>query len=192
MGACRLATLFLLAGALAGCSGLLPRAQSEVSSPWGSFEEAQAAIDRIVPEKTSAADLRDQGIDPFTSPNVQLLSYSDVLLRFPIMGTFAQDRLDRGLRSCLDAGKACTGYAITVRETKRDHTGGFWSDALGFKRVIVSTGWSFTALILLVDNRVVYTLYGGQPVVREQEITRQPLGPLQNWGDSLPVGGLIR
>lgn len=184
--------LLLAAGALSGCSELLPKVQSEVSSPWHSFVEAKAAIERIAPERTTAVELRAEGIDPYTSPNVQLLSYSDILLRFPIMGTFAQERLDRGLRACLDAGKACTGYAITVRDTRRDHVGDFWQDALGFKRVVDVTGWSFTALILLVDNRVVYTLYGGQPIVLDKEVTRQPLGPVQSLGTSLPVGNIVR
>ena len=192
MRACGLAVAVLLAGAITGCSELLPKASSEVSSPWGSFEEAKAAIDRISPGKTTGGELRAQGIDPFTSPNVQLLSYSDILLRFPITGSLAADRLDSGLRACLDAGKACTGFAITVREIHSDHIGGFWQDTLGFKRVVDVTGWSFTALILMVDDRAVYTLYGGQPIVHEREVTRQPLGPIQDLGSSLPVGNLVR
>jgi len=34
--------------------------------------------------------------------------------------------------------------------------------------------------ILIVDEHVVYTLYGGQPKVHAEETSRQPLGPLQN------------
>ena len=30
----------------------------------------------------------------------------------------------------------------------------------------------------------------GQPMIREQEMTRQPLGPLQGWGEALP--GIVR
>jgi hypothetical protein len=190
--ACGLAVAVLLAGASAGCADLLPKASSEVSSPWASFDDARAAIERIVPEKTSVPELQMQGIDPYISPNVQLLSYSDILLRFPINGPSARERLDPGLAACLDAGKACTGYAITARDTRRDHVGGFWQDVLGFKRVVEVTGWSFNALILLVGDRVVYTLYGGQPLVHEHEVTRQPLGPLQGIGESLPVGNLVR
>jgi hypothetical protein len=36
----------------------------------------------------------------------------------------------------------------------------------------------------------VFTLYGGQPIVHEMERNKQPLGPLQGWGDIVP--GLIR
>lgn len=183
----RSAALLIAATALAGCADLLPKGHSEVSSAWSSFDEAKAAIERIVPEQTSAADLRAQGIDPYTSPNVQLLSYSDILLRFPMNGNFDRAGLDHGLKDCLDAGKACSGYSISVRELKRDRTGPFWPDALGFKRVVDVSGWTFNALILMIGDRVVYTLYGGQPNVREQETSRQPLGPVQSIGDALPV-----
>ena len=173
-----------------GCAELLPKASSEVASPWTSFEQARDTIERIVPGRTTGAELRALGIDPFAGPNVQLLSFSDVLLRFPNAGTL--DRMDEGLRQCLRAGKSCTGLAITARDTRRDRVGNFWADALSFKRVVDVTGWSFNALVLVVDDRAVYTLYGGQPHLREQEVTRHPLGPLQDWGDDLPVGNLFK
>ena len=175
---------------LAGCAQLLPKAHSEVASPWRSFEEARATIERIVPGHTTSADLRSMGLDPHADPNVQLLSFSDVLLRFPNAGSLTQ--IDEGLRRCLEAGRACTGLAINARDTRRDRVGDFWQDALSFKRVVDVSGWSFNALVLVVDERAVYTLYGGQPNLREQEVTRKPLGPLQEWGDALPVGDLFK
>ncbi|HET9652610.1 MAG TPA: hypothetical protein VFP36_10480 [Usitatibacter sp.] len=174
----------------AGCARLLPKAQSEVHSPWGNFEEARTAFERIEPDRTTASDLRVQGIDPYTSENVKILSYSDILLKFPIANGWSRDTLDAGLRRCLEAGKECIGYSIDVHDVKRDHVGGFWSDTLGFKRIVDVSGWTFNGLILLVDNRVVYTLYGGQPKVREKEVSRQPLGPVQNLGEA--VGGFVR
>ena len=178
--------------AVAGCASLLPTAEVQVSSPWHSFAEAKAAIERIEPNRTSTADLRAAGIDPYESTNVQLLSYSDILLRFPMGANFANGPVDRGLHECLGAGKSCTGYSISVREMRHDRTGSFWQDALGFKRVIDTTGWQFNALILLVGDRVVYTLYSGQPQVREHEVSRHPLGPIQNIGDAVSVGNLTR
>jgi hypothetical protein len=163
-----------------------------VSGPWHSFDEAKSAIERIEPNRTNTADLRASGIDPYEGPNVQLLSYSDILLRFPMGANFANGPVDRGLHECLGAGKSCTGYSISVREMKHDRTGSFWLDALGFKRVVDTTGWQFNALILLVGDRVVYTLYSGQPQVREHEVTRHPLGPIQNIGDAVSVGNLGR
>jgi hypothetical protein len=186
------AALLAACGWLAGCAALLPASESAVRSPWRTFDEARTAIERIDSERTTLAELRSAGIDPYASPNIQLLSYSDILLRFPLGGNAASGRLDRGLRECLEVGKACTGYSINVREVKRDHTGPFWLDALGFKRVVETTGWQFNALILMVGDRVVYTLYSGQPRLHEHEVTRHPLGPLQNFGESIPVGNLGR
>lgn len=180
----------LAAGLAAGCADLLPRSTAEVSSGWHSFEEARATIERIEPGKSTTAELRALGIDPYASANVQLLTFSDISLRFPV--NISHDHLDAGLRQCLEAGKACTGYSINVRDVKRDRVGGFWKDTLGFVRVVDVSGWTFNALVLLVGDQVVYTLYGGQPNLREQEVTRQPLGPVQNFGESLPLGNLVR
>ena len=181
--------VFIAMVALAGCAQMLPKARTEVSSPWTTFEAAREAIDRIEPYRTTVADLRAAGIDPYVDSNVQLLTFSDVMLRFPAaIGSYA--RLDQGLRECLEAGKSCRGYAINAKDVKRERIGDFWLDALSFRRVVEVTGWSFNALVLLVDDKVVYTLYGGQPKVHEIETTRQPLGPVQDWGDA--VTGLVR
>lgn len=175
---------------LAGCAELLPKSAEEVASPWHNYQEAQAAVERVIPYQTTKSDLKTAGIDPYAFPNIALLTYSDVILRFPLGGAVPQDKLDRGLRECLNAGKACHGYAISVRDIKRDRTANFWLDSLQFYRRVDVSGWSFNAIILLVDDTVVYTLYGGQPLIREHEDSKRPLGPLQDWGDVIP--GLIR
>jgi hypothetical protein len=185
----RWAAFVVVAAVLSGCAELLPKTSSEVTSQWHSYEEARAAIERIEPYRTTATDLKAAGFDPYVTPNVQLLTYSDIVLRFPLSGSMPWERLDRGLRECLEAGKSCQGYSISVRETKRDRVGNFWLDALHFKRTVDTVGWSFSALVLLVDDRVAYVVHGGQPLIREQETNRQPLGPLQGWGDMLP--GLV-
>lgn len=181
----------LAALSLAGCAALLPNGEAEVQSPWHSFDEAKAAIESIVPERTTIEELRAKGIDPYASPNVQLLSYSDVLLRFPMNAPLTGSPRDERLRDCLAAGKACFGYAIEVHELRRVRVGNFWLDTLGFRRESEVTGWTFNALILLKDDRVAYTLYGGQPKLREQTVARQPLGPAQGAGDSLSARKIV-
>jgi hypothetical protein len=178
------------AGFVAACADLLPKAKSEIDSPWRSFAQARAAIEAIEPGRAATEQLRAIGLDPVVGSNVQLLTYSDIALRFPV--NVAPDRLDPGLRQCLEAGKGCTGYYINVHEVRRDRVGGFWSDTLGFNRILDVSGWSFNALILTVNDRVVYTLHGGQPNLHEQEITRHPLGPLQTFGESISFGRLVR
>jgi len=173
--------------ACAACVQLLPKSQEQVAGQWQSFDEAKAAIDRIVPGKTRTAELAKSGFDPYANPNIQLLTYSDVVLRFPLGAGMVDARLDPGLRDCLLAAKVCTGYAISLRDIHHDRQGDFFMDVLGFKRVVQTHGWTFTALILLMDDRVVYTLYGGQPNVLEHEVTRRPLGPLQDASGSFTM-----
>ncbi|HSN22445.1 MAG TPA: hypothetical protein VLS49_17300 [Usitatibacter sp.] len=181
----RLPAAAALAAAAAGCS-VLPSAHTEVESRWKSFDEARMAVQAIVPHESTVADLRACGIDPYTSPNVELLSFSDIVRRFPLDGRYSAERLDGGLRECIEAGQACSGYSVDLRDIRRERTGSFLADFFGFKRTVDVSGWTFNALVLLVDDRVVYTLHGGQPIVRAQELSRQPLGPAQDVGKSLP------
>ena len=170
----------------AGCSAMLPNSETKVHAEWNSFEEAKAAVERIEPHRTTVDDLKAAGFDPYVNPNVTLLNYSDILRRFPLAGPVA--RIDPGLRECFEAGKACTGYAIDIANSRKERTGPFLLDLLSFKRVTQTTGWNFNAIILTVDRDVVYSLYGGKPSISETEKTIEPLGPLQDFNGS----GLIR
>lgn len=178
----RAAVAALAAAALAGCVALLPKSHGGTQETWQDFDEAKAAIDKIIPYESRRAELTQANIDPYRNPAVTLLSYSDVVQRFA-GPTLKPEDLDRGVRECLNAGKACTGYAILAKRTIRNRIGNFWLDTFNFRREVDVIGWSFNALILFVDDVVVYTLYGGQPRIHEQEVTRNPLGPLQGWGD---------
>jgi len=175
----------LAAASLTACTSLLPRGQTETKESWPDYASAHAAIERIVPHVTSRADLAAAGIDPYENPTITLLHYSDIVQRFAVSATVKREELDPGILECLQAGKACIGYAILVRSSKRKRIGGFWMDVLNFRRVTDSTGWTFNALILMVNGLVVYTLDGGQPRSHEQEVTRNPLGPMQEAVPSL-------
>ena len=69
------------------------------------------------------------------------------------------------------SSKLCS---VALSRSSRKRVGNFWLDSLNFYRDTDVTGWSFNALVLFVDERVVYTLYGGQPRVHEREVTRNP------------------
>ena len=171
---------------LASCTALLPRTEIETPGVWTSFEDARAAIERVQPHRTTAAEVRAAGLDPFTNRNVELLNYSDILRRFPLAGSSLA--IDQGLRECFDAGKRCVGYSVDLKHTDRNRVGPFLLDLLSFRREIETTGWTFNALVLMVGDDVVYSLYGGKPSISETEKTVEPLGPLQDWNGS----GLIR
>jgi hypothetical protein len=170
--------------ALGGCAALLPQQKTLTQESWTSFEDAKKAIDAIVPYETRRRELDAERMDPYRNPAIVILSYSDVVQRFAV-GAIKAEELDRGVRECLTAGKACTGYHIEVRRVERQRVGNFWLDTFNFKREVDVRGWTFRALILFVDDLVVYTLYGGQPRLHEEEISRNPLGPLQTWGEGM-------
>ena len=183
-------TLCLTVWLLAGCSGMLPRSKEVTASPWASFREAQQTFDQIIPDKTTAADLRDLGVDPETMPNIAILNYSDVLRRFMLNQSLTLSDLDHGVQTCIRAKTVCRGYEINQRLVKKHRNGSFWLDVFGFKRETHTEGFRFNGLVLLKDGVVVYKLTGGQPVIQESEHTQNPLGPVQSIGNKLTGGWL--
>jgi hypothetical protein len=173
---------------LAGCTSLLPRSKEITASPWQTYREAQKAFDRIVPGKTTAAELRELSLDPEVMPNIAILNYSDVLRRFMLNQSVTLSDLDLGVQQCVMAKTVCRGYEINQRLVKKHRNGSFWLDFLGFKRETHVEGWRFNALLLLMDDVVIYKLTGGQPVIQESEHSQNPLGPVQSIGSKL-MGG---
>lgn len=172
------------AALVTGCTGLLPRGETSTQETWSDYASAREAIDSIVPFKSTRAELSAAGIDPHTNAAVTLLNFSDVMQRFS-GSSVRHEELDPGIRRCLTSGKACTGYSVSLKRVSRKRIGNFWLDSFNFYREVDVTGWSFNALILFVDDMVVYTLHGGQPRLHEREVTRNPLGPLQGWGGTV-------
>ena len=60
----------LFLSALSGCSSLLPRGSSDTPSPFASFEQAQAAVEKIVALQTRTSELKALGFDLQGSNNV--------------------------------------------------------------------------------------------------------------------------
>jgi len=179
----RLATLLFSALAVGGCTTLLPTSRTEVVSEWKSYDDAVVSLASITPYQATRQDVHRAGLDPYQNPAVTVLHFGNVLQKFAAATLIKPDDVDPGIRDCLRAGKHCNGYAIAVKKTDRQRTGGFWRDSLNFERETVTTGWSVEALLVFVDDQLVYELLGGQPRINEYEVHRNPLGPLQGWGD---------
>jgi hypothetical protein len=172
----------VLAG-LAGCTTLLPSAKEEVVSNWQSYDDAVKSLATIDPYRATRQAVHAMGLDPHLNPAIKILHFADVLQRFAAATLIKPEDVDRGIKDCLQAGKQCTGYAIAVRKIQRKRIGNFWLDSLNFKRESVSQGWSVEVLLVFVDDLLVYELVGGQPTIDNYELQRNPLGPLQSWGD---------
>jgi hypothetical protein len=178
----------VLLATLAGCTALLPRGTEKTLQPWSSFSDAYSAIDRIVPYQTTRQALSEQKIDPAANPSITILSYTDLLQRLNAVAAVSPAHLERGIADCLNAGKRCTAYSIDVRNVETKRIGNFWLDLLSFHRRTRTTGWTFTGLIIFVDDLAVFALAGGQPNVKTEQVSRNPLGPIQGVGISISPG----
>jgi hypothetical protein len=174
-------SLSLLAG---GCTTLLPSARLETTAPWRSYAEAEAAFAKLIPNQTRLSALVALRLDPATTANVALLNHVDLLRRFAIGTAVTSDVIDESLRTCLAARLRCTALEIDQSHIDRNRVGSFWMDFLNFERIVDISGWRFNALIVLHDDLVVYKLWSGKPNIRDVEIERNPLGPLQGIGGS--------
>jgi hypothetical protein len=166
-----------------GCTTLLPDSRTEVVSDWNSYDDAVRSLVTAAPYTATRQSLHAQGLDPSRNPAVTVLHFADVLQRFAAATLIKPEDVDRGIRDCLRAGKRCVGYAIAVEKRHRQRIGNFWLDSLNFKRETLTTGWRVDVLLVFVDDELVYKLVGGQPTISELELRRNPLGPLQGWGD---------
>ena len=167
---------------LSACGGLLPKVKEVSYSPWKSFEEAKMAYDQIVINHTTREELRQLGYDPFTTPNINILTYLDIAGAMPSIN---EEEWDEGLLKCVKAASKCTGYDIEPKYVKSQRYGNFWLDLFNFRRKTKETGWKFKALVVLVDDTVVYKLWGGNPSVSKDTDKTNPLGPLQDSGGAL-------
>ena len=163
---------------------MLPRVQSE-SSPFQTFEEARKAVESLEPMHSTINTLTQNGLDPVKHPNTLILTYADIVRRFLPSSVLRREDLDPGVIACLDARDACRGWEITSERVLRARTGGFLRDFTNFSRRTETTGWRFNALVLLVNDVVVYRAWGGQPSLMEVEVRTNPLGPLQDIGPAL-------
>ncbi len=182
----------LLFLALTGCANLLPMAKSTDNSPWDSFAEVKAAYDRVQPFATTQSELQALGFDPFKTPNMQILNYLAIIEKFMPNTNITKEDLDTGLRGCIDAKNGCVAYELKLQKIKSRREGNLFLDMLRFRREAHQTGWRFTALIVLIDDVVVYKLWDGTPLIDSELYKRNPLGPLQEpaelAGDAALVG----
>ena len=187
----RLAVVLGCCTGLFACSSLLPRSTDETRMPWREFDDARRAIEQVEPYRSQREQLLSDGFDPYRNPAVTILSWPELLQKFANAEMIRTGIPDAGLRECLAAGRRCTGLSISVRRIRRERLGNFWLDSLAFRREVLVTGWTFNALIVFIDDLVVYRAFGGQPKLEEISVTRNPLGPIQGWGDAMG-GALLR
>ena len=173
---------------LASCSSTLPKGGAKTKSQWSTFEEAKASYDKVVLYETLTTDLQELGFDPYSTPNVRILSYLDIIRKFSPNDSVKPDDLPPSVRTCLAAREACLAYEATPSVNISKRVGNVFLDLLRFKRERIETGWNFKALIVIDHDIVVYKIWSGVPLI-DQEVTRKnPLGPLQDSVGSIAKG----
>ena len=182
---CVLWMLVLIMGmVLSGCSPL-PRAEEVTKSPWESFKQAKSSYDEIILNQTTVEELRGLGFDPYSTPNVNILSYLDVIQKFMPTNSVRLEHLPISVRKCIAKLEACKAYEAHPGVTKRKRTGSAFKVLLGFKRKTIESGWRFNALIVLDNGVAVYKVWSGVPNVDSEKTRKNPLGPLQGSGGDL-------
>jgi len=157
---------------------MLPQTQTQ-SSYFVSFEEAKNAVNSLVPMKSNLQSMIDAGINPYTYPNINSLSYSTILNKLAINTNQTLLKVDEGILLCIQSEKICKGYEITESNVNTRRSGNFFADILNFRRNTNTTGWNFNAIILLMNDTVIYRSWGGQSHVDEYNVKFNPFGFLQ-------------
>lgn len=158
---------------------MLPTDQRRARTPWKDFTEAQAAYDRIVPHKTSVADLREMGFDPAKTPNIRILTYLDLINRFIPNASISMNDLQPDVRACIESKDCCHAYEMVIDVTNNKRYGNVCLDMFGFVKKTHTTGWRFQALIIVKDDMVAYKIRSGEPHVDRHEKKVKPFGPFQ-------------
>jgi hypothetical protein len=163
-----------------GCRALFPVEDNRPENAWKTYEQAQAAFDRIRPHQTTVADLKMMGFDPTNSPNIKVLTYLDVVSRFLPNQSITKADMPPDIRYCLEAKDGCRGYELVIESTHHKRYGNLPLDMLGFKKNTRVTGWSFHALLIVQNDIITYKLASGEPNIDRVEKKIKPLGPFQD------------
>jgi hypothetical protein len=163
-----------------GCRALFPVEDNRPQNSWQTYEQAQAAFDKIRPHQTTFSDLRSMGFDPTNSPNMKVLTYLDVIQRFLPNQSITKGDLPPDIRYCLEAKDGCRGYEMVIDSNRHKRYGNLPLDILGFQKKTRVTGWKFSALLIVQNEIVTYKLASGEPNVDRVEKKIKPLGPFQD------------
>jgi hypothetical protein len=184
----RLIAMTLALAVTSGCSSLLPTVEETTESPWKSYEDTKRSFDKIMPGQTTLEELKELGFDPFDNPNIRLIDYLEITRRFLPNQSITLQVLHPDMRTCLEAKIACHGYEVAPKMVRSKRYGNVILDVFNFRRKTRKTGWSFSGLIILNRDLVVYKLEGGEPNILELEDKKNPLGPFQDISVSPDIG----
>ena len=172
---------------LVGCGGLglLPHeTRISTSTNFQTYDQVAAAYVGIVPGETRLSDLPKLGFDTATTPNVEILSYLGVIERFMPRNSLTFDHLAPPVQACIEAQDRCSAFVFHPQHVESQRLGSVILDIFGFERQTLDTGWQAEVVLLMQDGHVAYKLMSGRPRIEDMHDSIQPLGPLQDIGNT--------
>lgn len=165
-----------------GCTSLFPSEKRIIKSPWGNFKEVKEAFDQVIPYQTTTDDLVRLNFDPYTTSNITILTYLEIMQRFMPNASISKNDIDPQIQDCLVVRDLCRAYEMKQQYINQERYGNIVLDILNFRRQTQKSGWESNVLIVIKNDLVVYKLWSGKPNVDETVDTKNPLGPLQDLG----------
>jgi hypothetical protein len=171
--------ILALVGLLIGCKSLLPVRTVDTQHAWSTYQDVDNVVAQIRVGQ-SLDDLRALGLDVHKTPNVESLTYLDIAKRFGLIGLKDHTLVvPDGVKKLMEAAENGRAYEMTVESTTHERIGSFWADFLQFRKKTHITGWKYTLLLIVVDDKVQYVLHKGNPNIDKLEKEKNPLGPFQ-------------
>ncbi|MDO8945795.1 MAG: hypothetical protein Q7U88_01415 [Desulfocapsaceae bacterium] len=150
-----------------------------MKSPWESFAQAKEAFDKIIPYQTTRDELQGLHFSPTKNPNIEVVTYLDLINRFMPSSSFKKEDLPAGIQNCIAHNNKCSGYELRINRIQTERFGNTFLDLFNVKRKLHRISRKFIALIVMKNNHVVYKIWSGKPRINEFSYNKNPLGPLQ-------------
>ena len=107
----------------------------------------------------------------------------DILTSNPIEKIYAyKDKtvvVPEGVKKLMAAAEKGSGYELVIESTRHERIGSFWADFFQFRKKTHTTGWKFSVLLIVVNDKIEYVLYKGNPNIDKLEKEKNPIGPFQ-------------
>ncbi len=181
------AAILIITGC-ANTSRILQPSEDRVSvSDWKSYQEAEAAFNKIKPYETTLTDLKKLNFDP-QARNITILD--SMAIRNLLLSNNPSIRLEdlpEGARDCVKNLDECQGFKFKYESIYTKGKGNVFLRLFKFKKEDITKGWQFEATIFLRKNVVVYVTWQGTPKIDQIAVQRNPLGPLTDIFGAAPA-----
>src|SRR3981081_3525239 len=129
---------------------MLPKSKETSGVPrsgWQSYRDAQQSFDKIVPGKTTLAELAAMKLDPKVNPNITILPRYEVMQRFIPNQTLTLNDLDEGVRICVEARESCRALEVNQAASQKKRVGNAALDITKLYRETHTAGWRLTGVL---------------------------------------------